>query len=265
MEYAAMTKLLPPAGRRTTRPTPDVGAAILDALAASWTRVGVLFAARPARTIVDLEALIIRTARVARHDERLFVCAASGLAQHHGFVNGRRLSALAGNVERDTSAVLGALLSLARDGDVRAPELEPALPRCRPLARPRPLFAVMETMDTLRARVRRHALPLFAAWGFWHDDAMLKPSAIRPVRWLIDHVPELRARAFLGPSVEADLMTSALAGDVTVRDIACATHVSYAATHDAASRLVGRGLLVRERVAQRQFLRPTAAGRAALR
>jgi DNA-binding MarR family transcriptional regulator len=125
------------------------------------------------------------------------------------------------------------------------------------------MFAVMDTMDVLRRRVQKRALPLFAAWGLWHDDATLKPSAIRPVRWLLSHAPELRARALLGPSVEADVMASALAGDVTVRDVALTTHVSYAATHDAASRLVGRGLLVRERVAQRQLLRPTAAARAA--
>ncbi len=80
---------------------------------------------------------------------------------------------------------------------------------------------------------------------------------------MLERVPELRARALLGPSVEADLMAFALAGDVTVRDVARATQVSYAATHDAASRLVGRGLLVRERIAQRQLLRPTVAARAA--
>jgi len=219
---------------------------------------------RPTAATVDLECLVVDTARAARRDERLFVCAASWLAQHHGFVNGRRLSALAGTVEREASAVLGALLSFASDGRIRAPEFDAALIHCRPLSPSRPLFTVMDTMDSLRARVRRHALPLFRAWGFWHDDATLKPSAIRPVRWLIGHVPELRARAVLGPSVEADLMASAIAGDVTVRDVARATDVSYAATHDAASRLVGRGLLVRERVAQRQLLRPTAAGRAAL-
>lgn len=238
--------------------TPD-----LDALAAAWTRMGVLFAVPAATTPVDLERLICDTARAARFDERLFVCAASWLAEHHGFVSGRRLGGLAAELRGQDSATLGALLTFALDGAASIAELDGALTRCKPLARHRPLFDIMDTMRVLRDRVRRHALPLFSAWGLWHDEATLKPSAIRPVRWLLDHTPELRTRALLGPSVEADLMASALAGEVTVRDVARRTEVSYAAMHDAASRLVGRGLLVRERVAQRQMLRPTAAARAA--
>ncbi len=57
-------------------------------------------------------------------------------------------------------------------------------------------------------------------------------------------------------------MSRALSGDVTVRDEARAAHISYAAAHAAADRLVSRGLLFRERAAQRQLLRPTAAARA---
>ncbi len=49
---------------------------------------------------------------------------------------------------------------------------------------------------------------------------------------------------------------------MAVRDVARATGVSYAAA--AADRLVARGLLIRERAAQRQLLRPTGPARAAL-
>jgi hypothetical protein len=243
---------------------PAADPADLDALAAAWARLGVLFGVEPAGAIVNVEALICVTARAAPHDERLFVCAASWLARHHGFVNGRRLSALAAALDGEASAVLGALLSLAREGAGAAPELEAARARCRPLAHPRPLFAAMETMRVLRERVRRHALPAFAAWGLWHD-AALKPSAVRPAAWLLHRVPELRVRALLGPSVEADLMAHALAAEVTVRDVARMALVSYAAAHSAADRLVARGLLTRERAAQRQVLRPTPFAVAALR
>src|ERR1700691_190092 len=116
------------------------------------------------------------TAQAAAYDARLFVAAASWLAQYHGFVNGRRLSALAVDLDAVSSATLGALLSLARDVAGRAPELDTALAHCRPLSAPRPLFAVMDTMDVLRERVRRQSLPLYSRWGLWHDDATLKPS-----------------------------------------------------------------------------------------
>lgn len=229
----------------------------LDAVASYWARLGVLFGVRQAHEQVDVELLVCDTARVAPYDERLFVCAVSWVARYHAFVNGRRLSALAASLDSDASPVLGALLSVAGEAAGGAPELEAARERCRPLAKPQPLFAAMRSMRVLSERVRRNALPVFAAWGLWHDDQTLKPAAIRPLAWLLNRVPELRVRSLLGPSVEADLMARALADNVTVREVARVTLTSYAAVHGAADRLVWRGLLVRERVAQSQLLRPT--------
>jgi hypothetical protein len=169
---------------------------VLDRIASDWTRVGVFFRVVPTSHAVDLEDLICRTAEVARDDERIFVCAASWLAVHHAFVNGRRLSALACNLSPEPLAVLGALLSLAAaSSDGRAPEVEAALARCRPIRPSRPLFRIMEQFPSLHARVKAHALPIFAAWGFWHDDRALKPNVIHPVEWLLAHVPELRCPA----------------------------------------------------------------------
>ena len=237
----------------------------LDVLAGNWARLGVLFGVEPSNAIVDIELLICDTARIAPADERLFVCAASWMAEYHGFVNGRRLSALAGALDSEGSAVLGALLSLASEAAGGAPSLDAARARCHPLAKAQALFTAMRSMRVLTARARRNALPLFVAWGLWHDDQTLKPTAIRPVGWLLAKVPELRVRALLGPSVEADLMTYALAEEVTVRGIARTSLTSYAAVHGAADRLVWRGLLFRERVAQSQILRPTAFALDALR
>src|SRR5256885_13027599 len=92
---------------RRARRIADADPQKLDLLAAKWTRLGVLFAARPAARPVDLERLLCDTARAAQFDERLFVCAASWLAQYHGFVNGRRLSALTVGLDRQASAALG--------------------------------------------------------------------------------------------------------------------------------------------------------------
>jgi hypothetical protein len=235
--------------------------AVLDRVASDWTRVGVFFRLVPTLHAVDLENLICRTAEVARDDERVFVCAASWLAAHHAFVNGRRLSALASNLSSEPLAVLGALLSLAAaSSDGRAPEIEAALARCRPVRASRPLFRIMEQFPSLRARVKAQALPIFAAWGFWHDDRALKPDIIRPVEWLLDHVPELRCRALLGPSVEADLTTLVLASGgigATAQEFARSNGVSYAAAHGAATRLIQRGVLSRARSGVRQLLRLT--------
>lgn len=124
----------------------------LDTIAASWARLGVLFGVEPSREQVDVELLICLTARVAPEDERLFVCAASWIAEHHALVNGARLSALAAQLDPAASAVLGALLSLAGDAAGGAHELEAARVRCHPLATPEPLFVVMRSMHVLTHR-----------------------------------------------------------------------------------------------------------------
>ena len=174
------------------RDSPPSDSLELDTIAAGWARLGVLFGIEASREPVDLELLICVTARVGPEDERLFVCAASWLAEHHAFVNGARLSALAAQLDPVASAVLGALLSLADDAAGGAPKLEAARARCRPLARLRPLFVVMSSMRVLTDRAARDALPAFLSWGLWHDDQTLKPAAVRPLAWVLQNVPELR-------------------------------------------------------------------------
>lgn len=253
----------------------------LRAVAADWTRIGGYFGITPATSPVDLERLLVTTARVAPDDERLFVVAASWLAAHHAFVNGRRLAGLASAVaprapEADTevSAVLGALLSWASELAGGAEALDVAAARCQPLREARPLFRVVALLPSLAAAAEREACPAFARWGLWHNDQTPKPEAVRPVAWLLAHAPELRIRALAGPSVEADIVAAVLVGlpaaatsapavaaaanDITVRDISRALGVSYAATHEAAEKLVRRGVLRRERRGARQLLRATA-------
>ena len=183
--------------------------------AGRWARVGVLFTVAPAPDPVDLEALVVDTAAVARADERLFVVAASWLAVHHALVDGavltRCIRAQAATGAEVTSAVTGALLSLALTAAPGAAAIEAALAECRPLAAtgdPRvlpPLFSILEEYPGLLAVVRREALPLYAEWGFAHNDQTLKPNAIRPLAWVLRHAPELRARAAPPPPLGAAL------------------------------------------------------------
>ena len=228
----------------------------VDRLRAAWKRLGVQFTIEPSQEPTDIEALIVETAMVGPTDERLIVGAASWLACYHAFVNGRRLSALVMHAEKQVTAYIGVLLSLAIEGSEgagRAQEFEAALARCVPLSQPRPLYDVMSALPVLRERVQTETLLFYAHWGLWHDDAMLKLASVRPLAWLLQ-VPELRARALFGPSVEADIMARALVGHSTARAIARDTGVSYAAAHAAADRLVHRGMLVRHRQGVHQEL-----------
>lgn len=259
----------------------------LSAVAAQWTRMGASFGAAPATAPVDLEQLIVTTAHATPDDERLFVVAASWLAMHHAFVNGRRLAVMASRLsrgfrpvngdpaDREQSAVLGAMLAWAADLAGGALSLKAATLRCRPLSPQQPLFRVTALFPSVATRIRACALPRFAAWGIWHTNDTPKFNAVRPVGWLLDHAPELRLRAIAGPTLEADVLAAVLLGlpgalptarravpGVTVRDIAQGLGVSYAATRESAGKLVGRGLLTREHLGARQVLRTTRAGAA---
>lgn len=274
-------------------------AAALRRVTAAWARVGAYLSTPPAGGPVDLESLLLATASVAPDDERLFVVAASWLAAHHSFVNGRRLAALAGGLARsaapgaaEATAALGALLSWADElSGGQTESLRAALARCRPVRPARPFFRVVRALPSVAARARRESHPRFAAWGLWHDGDAAKPEAVRPVAWIVAQAPELRIRALVGPTLEADLLAAALLGlpdplpgdgrpeaattgrgdeggdppgldvvrDVAVRDVSRALRVSYAAAHEGADKLVRRGALGRERRGARQVLRPTAA------
>jgi len=231
--------------------------ATLTSLYADWRRIGVAFTGKASPGPVDVENLILRTAAAASADERLTVCAASWLAVFHDFVDGRRLSELARASTATVRAYLGALLSLAvesPDGARRAPQFETTLSHCRPLRKSRAFYVSAEQLPAYRDWMRTHTLPLFSRWGLWHDDMTLKRNSLQPLDTLLQ-VPELRARALCGPSIEAACLAQTLHRVTNARLLSREINATYAATHAAVQRLIGRGLLQRERKGVRQELR----------
>ena len=238
----------------------------LEDLYASWRRLGVNFTGTSSALPVDVERLILATASVAGADEHLTICAVSWLAGYHAFIDGRRLSELTREATPTTRAYLGALLSLAieaPEGAGRALEFETALSHCRPMRRLRAFYDIFERMPSYRDRVRTHALPLYRRWGLWHDDMALKRESIHALDWLL-RVPELRARALCGPSIEASCIAYTKDRVTNALSLSRQLGVSYAATHAAVERLVGRGLLLRQRNGVRQELRLSPFSAAAL-
>src|SRR5262249_44073299 len=94
---------------------------------------------------------------------------------------------------------------------------------------------------------------LYARWGVWHDDMTLKAISIQPLTWLLK-IPELRIRALCGPSIEAAFLARTMAGVTNARALSREIGVSYATAHATVERLVGRGLLLRQRNGVRQEL-----------
>jgi hypothetical protein len=233
----------------------------VDRLYAAWRRLGVNFAVASCTEMVEVEPLILATATVAGADERLTICAISWLVRYHSFVDGRRLSELTRDSAPSVRTYLGIMLSLAIEapdgGAGRAPQYEAALAHCKPLRRPRALYDNIEALPAFRDWARTHSLPVYRRWGFWHDDVTLKLVSVHPLAQILK-VPELRARALCGPSIEAVLIALAMDGITNARALSRDIGVSYAAAHAAVERLVGRGLLLRHRNGVRQELSPSA-------
>lgn len=209
-------------------------------------------------------------ATAAAGDARLLGVAASWLAVHHMLVFGRRLSGMAAALMRarmPVAARLGVILdrawtmalSLPGDLRVRPENLATARERCR-AGRKGPARERGESWKRGGTKTRRAPTP----------------EPMQPVEWVVMHVPELRVRALIGATLEAQIMIAALAsqagppqgdaGDVPPPNVgAVARHagVSYGGVHGAANRMMRRGLLVRHVERGQVVLRPSALARTA--
>jgi hypothetical protein len=182
-------------------------------------------------------------------------------------VEGRHLSELTRDSTPTVRSYLGILLSLAieaSDGARRAPQYEAALAHCKPLRRPRAMYDNIEALPAFREWARTQGLPPYRRWGFWHDDVMLTLMSVHPLARILK-VPELRARALFGPSIEAAFIAHAMDRITNARSLSRDIGVSYAAAHAAVERLVGRWLLLRRRNGVRQELSPSAFAVGALK
>jgi hypothetical protein len=197
----------------------------------------------PAREPVALETVVALTAEIAPRNERLFVMAATWLAGRHTLVDARRLVAALKRLRGKSSAVAGALLSVAAEATTGQTALHAGLAVCHRLQRAEPLFDVMRTHKKLLALVKQESPRVYLQWGLWHNDTQLAWDALRPVRWTLSHCPELRLRALLGSGLDAGVAGVLTDHPATITELAASTGATYAATHVAATRLASRGLL----------------------
>ncbi|HEX8392970.1 MAG TPA: hypothetical protein VF665_11480 [Longimicrobium sp.] len=211
-------------------------------LSAQWARIGGGFTVAPHPEPVDVERLVSESAAAAPQDHRLFFVAATWLGVHHHLVDVRRLGRELEVLSGVASAAAGAMLSVANLAG-GSPRLESVARHCAPLAEPRPLFDRIGRSPVLREAAREGSHPAFTRWGLWNEDVSLKTDAVRPVRWILAHCPELRVRALLGAGLDAEIVRTVLDGPRTVAAIARATGATYASAHEAAARLAARGIL----------------------
>ena len=225
----------------------------IDNLVRDWARLGAGFDVDAELAMahpVDLERVVLETARHAPKMARLFVMAATWLHRYGDMVAKKRLGRLARQeLDRRHWAVLGLLLDVAQQGT--HPAAFASITRgLGAAAEPGPLFEASRGSGALRRLAEDSASAVSRRWGLWCREVEFKSDALRPAEWIIARNPELRTRADhrgdLRASVLATLRHDAEAGRSEVR-LAGLAGGSRAQVRAALRNLEMAGRVVRRR------------------
>jgi len=179
----------------------------LDSTLACWTAIGAGFDLRPAHGPIDLERLLLDTARHSPDMSRLFIMAATWLHLYGDLIANHRLRRLIRNeLEPQHTPALGLLLDIAQQ-NTHPKEFASVIRHLTPAVTPAPLFHASQKSKRLAALAERKACPTSKHWGRWCQPFTFKNDALRPTDWIMAHHPDLRLRA----DFRGDLRSSILA------------------------------------------------------
>jgi hypothetical protein len=218
---------------------------------AAWTRLGAMFNTKAAGRTPDLERLLLETARAAPGNTRLFIMAATWLAEYPQYVAGQRLARLIRDeMETEHLATMGYLLEWARQNSStrRVGRFNRAIAACSSMAAntsaATPLASVDRDNSGFARMARESASALSRKWGRWHDDFQKKLDATRPLEWVAAKNPDLCKRATLS-AAEASLLAELQSRGRIESEVAAArcSGISRPAARKAIATLRGAGLI----------------------
>jgi len=211
-----------------------------------WARLGAMFNVAAAAEDVDIERLLLDTARAGSGNARLFVLAASWLAQYGEAVATLRLARMIlDELERAHRPTLGFMLEWAQRqrGDKR---FERAIKSCGDAIDARPLFDVERQNKTLSRLAEQRASALSRKWGRWTGEFEIKSDALRPAEWIGQNNPAVRDRAQSGGDLCASILADARAGRLrydSESDLAAAFLTTRSAIRESLHKLRLSGLI----------------------
>ena len=157
---------------------------LVESAAARWTAIGAMFNVSPAQGEIDLEHLLLDTARSASQNERLFTMAVTWLASYGDVVDDSRLaSMIRESLEREHYATLGLLLELAKNTS-GSQRFAGAIALCAQSIEDdegRPMADIENETPFLRQLSRGRASGESLRWGRWIERFEPKYRALRPV------------------------------------------------------------------------------------
>jgi len=180
----------------------------LDKLAEQWTALGASFASSPWHDEIDLERLLLDTARYASEMSRLFIMAATWLHAYGDLVAKHRLRRLIRDeLEPEYRPVLGLLLDIAQQG-THPLKFHSVTRHLKPNQHPYPLFEVSQKNHRLIELTEKRASPISKRWGLWCQPIEFKEDALRPASWMMSRQPQLRTRADFRGDLRASVLAS---------------------------------------------------------
>lgn len=222
----------------------------LNQLIRQWTSIGAGFGSRPARGEIDLERLLLDTARHASSTARLFIMAATWLHVYGDLIAKHRLKRLIRDeLDPEFHPTLGLLLDIAQR-DTHPLEFQTVINTLRPAREPQPLFESERRSPTMIARAERRASELSRRWGRWCEPITFKHDALRPASWIMARHPSFITRADFRGDLRASILASLRFDDEAGRselDLARAAGGSRAQVRSALRNLAMTGRIRIER------------------
>jgi hypothetical protein len=228
----------------------------INHVAAQWVRLGAMFNTSAAGRDVDVERLLLETARAAAANSRLFILAVTWLAQYGEYIAKHRLARLIRHeLEAEHRPTMGLMLDMARQkGGANRLRFNQAIEACGEAVDQRPLLAIDQRNNFFIHAARQNASALSIKWGRWMADFDLKGNAIRPASWIVQNNPKLQWRAdFKGDlraSILAELDANPDSGD-SESELARACGATRAAIGAAVGKLELSGRVSRRREGKR--------------
>jgi hypothetical protein len=223
-------------------------------LTSRWKHWGCGFGVAACAGPVNLEQLLVDTARELASNARLLVMAVTWLARHHAIVDVDQLARLADKLRGRDSARLGLILETAQQF-VGLDVFQKAIEVCQPWDPPEPLYELDRSRPALARLAQRRAGAISRRWGLWCEpiDA-LKYNALRPASWIIHRNATFMLRSLLKGDVRCKVIT-ALGEEglveVSETELTRRAGCTRRAMHLALENLDASGLIVRKRQGRR--------------
>ena len=221
--------------------------ALLELAWRQWTQFGVAGSSQASeRYILDPEALLIFTAYIGRHDQRLFDEVMDWLCVNHRFINVMRLRALSKRTEFEHRSVLGMMAAWLTEEDASTKWRKLALdwlPQTAPVAQALFLLSNGNPMP-----VAGEADPVALRYGFkrnrWKRTGNSNAFPSKGIATLL-----LQLRGLFGVNARSEAMIGLLTQDIcTIQDIAALSGYTWRSVLDVLLEMAHSNRVSRSKV-----------------